>query len=505
MTRGIYTRRDFLKTTGLAAASLTLSSGVIGGTEGKTTGRRPNILWIIAEDICPDMGCYGHPLVNTPNIDKLAGEGARYTNAFTTSPVCSASRSAFMTGMYQTSIGCHHHRSHRYDGYTLPEPVKIITEYFREAGYFTCNCAGLAWHKPGKTDLNFTIDKPFDGSDWRKRKDGQPFFAQVNFSETHRIFKRDPDNPIDENEVELPPYYPDHPIARRDWANYLECIQVLDKKVGKVLKRLKEDGLADDTIVFFFGDHGRPHLRGKQFLYEGGIHVPLIIRRPGHIKPGTVTDDLVSAIDLGPTSLKLAGIEPPKHMQGYIFMGTGTRRRNHIIGARDRCDGTADRIRCVRTKRFKYIRNYYPNRPYTQFNLYKKHRYPMWALMQILYAEDKLTPQQQLFMASTRPEEEFYDLRTDPHELNNLADVPKHNNLLQSLRKMLDKWSKGADDKGAICEDPSIGVKAYKDVQEYYEPEQKKRGLPANASPREYLKYWQKTLFPSGIKGQAER
>jgi uncharacterized sulfatase len=186
-------------------------------------------------------------------------------------------------------------------------------------------------------------------------------------------------------------------------------------------------------------------------------------------------------------------------------MGAGTRRRNHIIGARDRCDGTADRIRCVRTKRFKYIRNYFPNRPYTQFNLYKKHRYTMWALMQILYAEDKLTQQQQLFMASTRPEEEFYDLRTDPHELNNLADVPKHNNLLQSLRKILDKWSKGTDDKGAICEDPSIGVKAYKDVQEYYEPEQKKRGLPANAPPTEYLKYWQKTLFPNRTKKQAEK
>ncbi|UCC23689.1 MAG: sulfatase-like hydrolase/transferase, partial [Planctomycetota bacterium] len=148
-----------MKTTGLAAASLTLSSSVLRCAAGNATGDRPNILWIIAEDICPDIGCYGHPLARTPNIDRLAGAGARYTNAFTTSPVCSASRSAFMTGMYQTSIDCHHHRSHRDDGYRLPEPVKIITEYFREAGYFTCNCAGLAWHRPGKTDLNFKVEK----------------------------------------------------------------------------------------------------------------------------------------------------------------------------------------------------------------------------------------------------------------------------------------------------------------------------------------------------------
>jgi N-sulfoglucosamine sulfohydrolase len=487
-----------LKTTGLAAASLTLSSGVLRGGTGKAMGRRPNILWIIAEDICPDIGCYGNPLVKTPNIDKLAGEGARYTNAFTTAPVCSPSRSAFMTGMYQTSIGCHNHRSHRYDGYRLPAPVKIITEYFREAGYFTSNCGGLAWDKPGKTDLNFAIDKPFDGTDWRQREAGQPFYAQVNLSETHRIFKRDPDNPIDENKVELPPYYPDHPIARRDWANYLECVQVLDKEVGRVLERLEEYGLAENTIVFFFGDNGRPHLRGKQFLYEGGIHVPLIVRWPGQIKPGTVTDDLVSAIDLGPTSLKLAGIEPPGHMQGQVFLGPGAKRRGFIFAARDRCDGTVDRIRCVRSKQYKYIRNYYPNRPYMQFNLYKKHRYPMWTLMQILYVEGKLTPQQELFMASTRPEEEFYDLASDPHELNNLAGSREHQKLIQKFRQALDKWIKETDDKGAICEDASIGVRAYKDVQEYYAPEQKKRGLPANAPPTEYLRYWQKTLFPEG-------
>lgn len=492
-------RRDFLKTIGWGAGLLTLPGceSVLQAVMSKVPEDKPNILWIITEDLSPDLGCYGNSFVKTPNIDKLASEGARYTNAFVTSPVCSPSRSAFMTGMYQTSIGVHQHRSHRYDDYTLPEPVKVITDYFRAAGYFTCNCAGLNWRRPGKTDFNFKVEKPFDGADWRQRKVGQPFYAQINFSETHRPFKPDPENPIDQNKVKLPPYYPDHPIARRDWANYLEFIQILDKKVGKALMRLEEDSLVDNTIVFFFGDHGRPHVRGKQFLYEGGIWIPLIIRWPGHIEPGTVVDDLVSAIDFGPTSLKLAGIEPPKHMQGRMFIGPETQKREYIIAARDRCDGTVDRIRCVRTKRFKYIRNYYPNRPYMQFNLYKKHRYPVWSLLQVLFIEGKLTPKQQLFMACTRPEQELYDLQADPYELNNLSRDPKHRETLKKLSGILDKWVEDTGDQGGIPEDPRIGVIAYQDVQKYYEPEQKKRHLPANASPAEYLKFWEKTLFPA--------
>ena len=493
-------RRDFLKKCAVGAGTVVLSNRFadIGYAAGE--GQRPNILWIIAEDLSPDLGCYGEPLVKTPNIDKLASEGARYTNAFTTSPVCSPSRSAFMTGMYQTSIGVHQHRSHRNDGYTLPEPVKVLTECFRAAGYFTSNCAGLNWKKPGKTDFNFNVDKPFDGTDWRQCKDGQPFYSQINFSETHRIFKRDPENPIDENKVKLPPYYPDHPIARRDWANYLECIQVLDKKVGQVLKRLGDDGLADNTIVFFFGDHGRPHVRGKQFLYEGGIHVPLIIRWPGHIEPGTVIDDLVSAIDFGPTSLNLTGADLPCYMQGQVFMGPDAQKREYVIAARDRCDGTVDRIRCVRTRRFKYIRNYFPNRPYTQFNLYKKHRYPVLTLMEILYAQGKLTPEQTLFMALTRPDEELYDLQADPYELNNLAGDENYQDTLKKLRSILEEWVEQTDDHGRIPEDPAIGVADYQGLKKYYEPEMKKRNLPLNAPPPEHLKYWEKYLFPEQHK-----
>ncbi len=486
-------RRDFLRKCAIGAGGIALSSRFNRITRAAGEMERPNILWLIAEDFCPDLGCYGTPLVKTPNIDKLASEGARYTNAFTTAAVCSASRSGFMTGMYQTSIGAHQHRTP--DKKPLPPNVKVITDYFRAAGYFTSNCGGGNWKRRGKTDFNFIARKPFDGTDWRQRKPGQPFYAQVNFSETHRNFKRDPENAVDPDKVELPPYYPDHPIARRDWANYLECAQVLDRKVGIVLKRLKDDGLADNTIVFFFGDHGRPHVRGKQFLYEGGMHIPLVVRCPRHIKPGTVVDDLVSAIDFGPTCMKLVGVEPPKAMQGQVFLGPRAKKRECVLAARDRCDETFDRIRCVRTKRFKYIRNFFPNLPYTQPNLYKRRQYPVLTLLEVLYAQGKLAAEQSRFMAPCRPPEELYDLVNDRYELHNLAEDPKYQTVLKELRATLNKWIEETGDRGEIPEDPRIAAEEF---LTRHAPNQKRvmksRGLPFNITPTEYLKYWRKEL-----------
>ena len=469
-------RRDFLKTAGYGTAAALLSG--CGRSAVRLAGgkSRPNILWLISEDTSPDLACYGHPLVKTPNLDKLASEGARFTNAYVTAPVCSASRSAFMTGMYQTSIGAHNHRSHRKDGYTLPEPVSVITEYFRQAGYFTSNCAGLGYKQPGKTDWNFSPrTKPFDGTDWSKRQPDQPFFAQMNFSLTHRAFRKDKRNPIDPDKVELPPYYPDHPIARRDWADYLESIQVLDGQIGVAMQWLVKEGLADNTIVMYFGDHGRPHVRGKQWLYEGGIHIPMIVRAPGLIEPGTVVDDLVSSIDFAPTFLSLAGIRPPKHLQGHPFLGPRRKQRKYVFAARDRCDETVDRIRCVRSQRYKYIRNFMPERPYTQINRYKEDGYPVLRLMRRLHETGQLTPEQARFMAATRPPEELYDLQEDPHELNNLAGNPDCKKILKEHRKKLEEWIKATGDQGGIPEDPEIPRSYEKKMKDIYDERIRKK------------------------------
>ncbi len=421
---------------------------------------RPNILWVIAEDFSPDLACYGARLVQTPNLDRLAAEGVRFTHAFVTGPVCSASRSAIATGMYQTTIGAHNHRSHRDDGYRLPEGVEVFTRYLQRAGYYTANVVPVApgVRGTGKTDFNFEAENVFDGDDWRARRKGQPFYAQVNFSETHRAFRRSPGRPIDPSRVELPPYYPDHPSIRKDFAMYLETTQNLDEKVGKVLARLEEEGLSEDTIVFFFGDHGRPMPRGKQFVYEEGIRIPLIVRipakfRPAGFKPGTVCDDLVSAIDITASTLKLAGIEPPAHMEGRPFPWLGGEPRDHIIAARDRCDETVDRIRCVRTRRYKYIRNFFPERPYTQQNVYKDVNYPTLAVMRQLKEEGKLTGPPAAFLADRRPPEELYDLESDPNEVRNLAGDAAHRKTLESMRAILDDWIRRTGDRGQFPED----------------------------------------------------
>ncbi len=456
-------QRDFFKVAGFATATMTMPRRMCGQTEPND---RPNILWILSEDISPDLSCYGTAAVQSPNLDKLARQGIRFANAFTTSPVCSPSRSAMITGMYQTSIGAHHHRSHRDDGYTLPEPVRLITEHFRKAGYFTANVktAAPGVRGSGKTDFNFQFKNAFDGSDWNQRQPGQPFFAQLSIKETHRgghwkNVHEKLDNPVDPAKVKLPPYYPDHPIARQDWATYLNSIQLMDQYVGKILERLNDEGLTDNTVVIFIGDHGRCHVRGKQWLYDGGIHIPLIVRWPGKLESGQVCDYMVSSIDISATVLKIAGIEPPRYMEGRVFLEPYLRglwkpvnKREYIIAARDSCDETIDRIRCVRTKRYKYIRNFMPDRPYTQKNRYKERSYPMLALMKELHAQGKLTPVQALFMAPQKPDEELYDIQNDPYEINNLAASSKHQKTLKKMRAILQRWIKDTGDMGQFPE-----------------------------------------------------
>lgn len=453
-------RREFLG--GVAAGGAT----ILGTSCGGPVDDRWNIVWIIADDLSPDLSCYGRTDVSTPNIDRLAAEGARFTNAYVTGPVCSASRSALITGMYQTSIGAQAHRSHRNDGFTLSEPVRLITDYFREAGYYTVNDHESGLGGRNKTDFNFQAEQVFDGTDWRDRATGQPFYAQVNIFEPHRgrppgawDFTKDIDDPTDPATVEVPEYYPDDDVSRRDWAGYLDAVRMLDEKVGRVLDRLEEDGLADRTIVAFFGDHGRPMPRDKQFLYDGGIRVPLIIRWPANLEPGSVRDELVNMIDLSATSLAWAGIQVPEHLDGKVFLGPGKMPdRDYIFAARDRCDETVDRIRAVRDKRFKYIRNYYPDRPYMQLNRYKEVSYPIWRQMQRLERDGQISAEQYPFLARTRPPQELYDTQEDPNELRNLADSADHQQILTRMSTVLNAWIRQTGDQGEVDEDPAIAA-----------------------------------------------
>jgi len=434
------------------------------------SSERPNILWLVAEDFGPELGCYGATQVTSPNLDRLAATGVRYTHAYTTAPVCSASRSAFMTGMYQTTIGAHNHRSHRDDGYRLPPGVRLISDWMRDAGYFTLNISRLpqsfGFAGTGKTDWNFSDNgQPFDSNDWADLKTHQPFFAQINFEETHRPFRAP--KQADPTRVSIPPYYPDHPITRRDWAEYLDAASELDRKVGLVLKQLATDGLADSTVVLFMADHGQCHVRGKQFCYEEGLHIPLIIRWPAQFpgprgfQPGTVDNRLMESIDLAPTLLSIAGAPKPAAMQGRIFLGDRSDPpRDYVFAARDRCDETVFRLRTVRDARYRYIRNFTPERPFLQPNEYKERSYPVWNLLKTLDAQGKLTPVQKVLTAPSMPAEELYDLAADPHEINNLASSNGAENqaALKRLRGVLEQWIAVTNDQGRVFEPAQVAA-----------------------------------------------
>jgi arylsulfatase A-like enzyme len=431
---------------------------------------RPNILWLIAEDFGVELGSYGTREVWTPTLDRLATEGVRYTKAFTTAPVCSPSRSAFSTGMYQTTIGAHNHRSHRDDGYTLSKGVRVASDWMRDAGYFTANVVelppGLGFKGTGKTDWNFTyIGEPFDSSRWGDLKSHQPFFAQVNFQETHRKFHAP--RRADPAKVDIPPYYPDHPVTRQDWAEYLDSASELDRKVGLVLRQLEADGLADNTVIIFFADNGQAHVRGKQFVYDSGLHVPLIIRwpknfaAPRQFKPGSVDERLIAAIDLLPTLLDLIGSRKPNGMQGEIFLGDrASAPRQYVFGARDRCDETVFRFRTARDARYRYIRNFTPDRPFLQPNAYKERSYPVWNLLKRLHQEGKLTPVQQVLAGPRMPAEELYDLERDPYEVANLvrSAEPGHQAVLRRMRAALEEWIEQSNDQGRIPEPPEVAA-----------------------------------------------
>ncbi len=453
---------------------------------------KPNILWIVADDLGLELGCYGDEDSKTPNIDRLASESVIFRNAYATAPVCSASRTAFITGMFQTTTGGHHHDTRLKE--PLASPFRPVTDYFREAGYWVSILGAKDWESWGKTHYNFIFDvkEMYDAPDWSGRAEGQPFFAQVQIKEPHRTFVL---SGRSGEGLTIPPFFPEHPVIRADWANYLATIEVLDEKVGLVLDRLEKEGELENTIIFFFGDHGRPHVRGKQWLYEEGLRVPLMVRFPGMPEPGREDDRLVSLIDLVPTMLAASGLEVPEHLQGQDLFSENWKDRDAIFAARDRCGDAWDRIRSVRTEDFKLIRNFHPERSFSQHSGYKKAGYPALTVMAVMHEQGRLSGRQEEWFGDTRPEYELYDLKKDPNELNNLADDPEYAAKLQELNGRIDQWMEETGDRGGEQEGDEALAKMIKEEKWLsFEKRMKSRCLSGSSTNREYLNWWKKEL-----------
>lgn len=432
--------------------------------------KKPNILWVFLEDTAPLLSSYGTTLISTPNIDSLAQQGVLYKHVYMPAPVCSASRSSIITGVMSTTTGTHNHHSSRTkeSGIYLPDNLKTIPELFKDEGYFTFN--------NGKDDYNFIYNrKDLYSQDYRLHplygksgvrldlatlKDKQPFFGQIQMHGGKEIFsatfKEKVKTPVDRSKIKLPPYLPHHPAIIEEYANHLDAIQITDDKVGDIINKLRDTNALDNTIIFFFSDHGMRLTRNKQFLYDGGLHVPLIIadftKSSKKLPTGTTNDDLISGLDLGTSSLALAGIEIPNYMEGKN-MFSDSNKRKYVISTRDRCDFTIDRIRSVRSKDYKYIRNFLTDRPYTQPTYMDFDGIKFVKVMHQLHADKKLNTTQDRFMSDERPSEELYDLKNDPYELNNLAKNPQYNATLKEYATVLDTWIKETDDKGQYPEE----------------------------------------------------
>jgi arylsulfatase A-like enzyme len=457
--------------------------------------KRPNILWLVAENVKLDFGCYGAQNVQTPNVDGLAAEGMRYTRVFATGPACAISRSAFMTGMYQTTTDTHHMRSHRDDGFRLPPGVRPLTHWLKDAGYFTANVTTIGERVvgTGKLDLNFVNEGAiYDATgDWGSLTDRQPFFAQVNLPEVEYdiydrkssakprvewVGEREHPQIATPQNVTPPPYYPDHEITRQEWARYLNSVSGMDRRVGWVLEKLQADGLTDDTAVFFFADNGRLEARGIHWCYDTGIHVPLIIHWPKSFaaplqyKPGGENGHVISLLDLTATTLWVAGVPRPAGMQSRIFLGErADPPRQYAFSARDRIDETVNRIRSVREARYHYLRNYMPQQGLASLNRYKEKCFLVMPLMRQLQAEGKLTgPAADLL--KPLPPEQLFDSEADPHEIRNLADssVPEHREALTRLRAALDVWITETGDRGQWPEPPEVVAPFEKEMHDWF-------------------------------------
>lgn len=425
---------------------------------------RPNIVWLVAEDLGPYIPSFGDSTVETPNISWLASEGIRYSHVFSPSGVCAPSRSAIATGMYPSHTGSHHMRTGGNPEYfpkglvpyeaVPPAEVKMHSEYLRRAGYYCTNNA--------KEDYQFrkpvtAWDESSGQAHWRNRKPGQPFFAIFNFGVTHesQIWRKANDSLwIDEDlDVPIPPYLPDNEVGRQDVRRMYSNIKEMDAQIGEIIRQLEEDHLLDSTIIFWYADHGGPLPRMKRLCYDSGLRLPMVIRFPDKRNAGEMDDQLISFIDFKPAILSLAGIQPPDYVDGRAFLGkyATTDERKYIHAGGDRFDAKYDMIRAVRDKQFKYLRNYHPEKGYYLPVAYREQMPVMQELLRMRDAGELNEIQAQWFRES-KPREELFDCVNDPHELNNLAEQPQYREKLEELRAECDRWLAEIDDKGLMPE-----------------------------------------------------
>jgi arylsulfatase A-like enzyme len=443
-------------------------AGAMTAADAADADDRPNVLLLVQEDVSPRYGCYGDSVARTPNIDAFASEARRYENAFCPAPVCAPSRASMMTGLHPPSLGAQHMRTDTHDVAGLPDSydavpphyVTAFTERLRQAGYY-CTLDSKTDYQFGEP---FTMwDRHADGADWRddRRDPDQPFFAMLTNGATHESGMWDPDEfdphgravpdpETDPDAVDVPPYLPDTEPTRLALARHYDNLAHSDRWVGEVLNRLANDGHADETVVVLTSDHGEGLPRCKRWPYDSGTRVPLVVRWPGRTG-GEVSHDLVSHVDLAPTMLSLAGVDPPRYLEGSPFFGPDATTREYVFATRDRYDESYDMVRSVRDDRFRYLRHYYPERPYVQHVPYRN-RHPAMRELLRLDAEEALDPVQSRWLASSRPAEELYDLRADPHETENLADDPRYAEVLDRLRGALDDWRARTGDRERAAE-----------------------------------------------------
>ncbi len=423
-------------------------------SHAQSNEKKPNIVWIVAEDMSPDLACYGSKVVKTPYIDKLASKGMKFTQAHVTAPACSPSRTSLATGVFQTTLGAHHMRYSKELKPKLLEGIRTLPDLLQQEGYNTGNVRSVKGLGTGKDDWQFKAPSSWDAKKWDELTKKQPFFCQINLGNTHRAFSKYSNSKIKESNITLPPYYPNTRILREDWACYLNDVQKVDSQVGKILQAIKEKGLSENTIVVFLSDHGRPMLRGKNWLYDSGTRIPLIVYIPKNLdqpalySASTSSEQLLSTIDLVAETASIAGVKTPEWMQGRTFLTKGSKAREYIFTAIDRVGGVDTRSRAIRSKKFKYIHNLKrPGSVMSCSTAYRKSNHPAYHVLNLLDQKGELNALQKQ-LVTRMPAEELYDLVNDPFETNNLIGKDDYKQVYNELQGELQKWLKTSKDKG---------------------------------------------------------